>query len=91
LVAVLDAPRLVVRTPSNILALMDVISVWCWSEGLTSFGTIFPGFRVPSDIMRRFTRQLLFALDYAHQSGVIHTGEHSSLDIGEEITKNHSN
>ena len=41
---------------------------------LSSFGTIFDACQVPSSLMRRFTRQLLLALDYAHQSSVIHTG-----------------
>lgn len=43
-------------------------------ETLASFGTLFPKCQVPSRIMQRFTKQLLLALDYAHQSGIIHTG-----------------
>lgn len=39
-------------------------------ENFASFGTLFP-----SLIMQRFTSQLLLALDYAHRSGVIHTGK----------------
>lgn len=43
-------------------------------ESLRSFGTLFANDQVPSSIMKRFGRQLLLALDYAHRSGVIHTG-----------------
>ncbi|KAL3473723.1 kinase-like domain-containing protein [Aspergillus californicus] len=42
-------------------------------ETFRSFGTWFPDDRVPDIIMRTFTGQLLMALDYAHDSGVIHT------------------
>lgn len=43
-------------------------------ESLASFGTLFEKCQVPSSIMQRFSKQLLLALDYAHRSGVIHTG-----------------
>ncbi|KAK9367916.1 kinase-like domain-containing protein [Lipomyces kononenkoae] len=51
------------------------IYVSCWNPwwSLTSFGTLFPKCQVPDPIMQRFTQQLLLALDYAHQSCVIHT------------------
>ncbi|KAL4783991.1 kinase-like domain-containing protein [Aspergillus varians] len=42
-------------------------------ESLASFGTLFSKHQVPNPIMQRFTKQLLLALDYAHQSGIIHT------------------
>ncbi|WEW56931.1 serine/threonine protein kinase [Emydomyces testavorans] len=42
-------------------------------ETLRSFGTWFKDDQIPNDIMRRFTFQLLLALDYAHDCGVIHT------------------
>ncbi|KAE8154411.1 kinase-like domain-containing protein [Aspergillus avenaceus] len=41
-------------------------------ETLASFGTLFENHQIPGPIIRRFTRQLLLALDHAHQSGVIH-------------------
>ena len=46
-------------------------------ESLAGFGTLFHKFQIPSPIMQRFTRQLFLALDYAHCSGVIHTGKQS--------------
>lgn len=46
------------------------------AESLASFGALFPKSQIPSNIVRRFTRQLLLALDYAHESGIIHTGKH---------------
>ncbi|KAI2101906.1 hypothetical protein LOZ34_005632 [Ophidiomyces ophidiicola] len=42
-------------------------------ETLRSFGTWFEDHALPNEIMRRFTIQLLLALDYAHEHGVIHT------------------
>ncbi|EFW14742.1 conserved hypothetical protein [Coccidioides posadasii str. Silveira] len=42
-------------------------------ETLRSFGTWFEDHMIPNEIMRRFTFQLLLALDYAHDHGVIHT------------------
>ena len=44
-------------------------------ETLASFGTLFPKCQVPSRIMQSFTKQLFLALDYAHQSRIIHTGK----------------
>ena len=44
-------------------------------ETLRSFGTWFKDHMIPNEIMRRFTIQLLLALDYAHDHGVIHTGK----------------
>lgn len=46
-------------------------------ETLRSFGTWFEDHMIPNKIMRRFTIQLLLALDYAHDYGVIHTGKSS--------------
>ncbi|KAM5445530.1 putative non-specific serine/threonine protein kinase [Microsporum audouinii] len=42
-------------------------------ETLRSFGTWFDEHMIPNQIMRRFTIQLLLALDYAHDHNVIHT------------------
>ncbi|KAK3331548.1 kinase-like domain-containing protein [Apodospora peruviana] len=42
-------------------------------ESLRTFGTLFPDDRLPNDVMRRFTIQLLLALDFAHDYNVIHT------------------
>lgn len=43
-------------------------------ETLQTFRVWFQDHMLPNLIMRKFTRQLLMALDYAHDSGVIHTG-----------------
>lgn len=43
-------------------------------ESLTTFGAMFDQSEIPFPIMRRFTYQLLLALDYAHYCKVIHTG-----------------
>lgn len=43
-------------------------------ETLRSFGAWFKDSLVPYMTMRRFTIQLVLALDYAHDQGVIHTG-----------------
>ncbi|KAH8653134.1 kinase-like domain-containing protein [Tricladium varicosporioides] len=42
-------------------------------ETLHTFRVWFKGQLLPNIIMRKFTSQLLMALDYAHDSGVIHT------------------
>ncbi|KAI1487280.1 kinase-like protein [Biscogniauxia mediterranea] len=42
-------------------------------ETLQSFGAWFRESRLPSPVMRRFTIQLLLALDFAHDHNVIHT------------------
>lgn len=47
-------------------------------ETLRSFGAWFPESRIPNQVMRRFTIQLLLALDFAHDHNVIHTGRLSS-------------
>ncbi len=44
-------------------------------ETLATFGTLFKESMIPSSVMRRFTIQLLLALDFAHDHGVIHTGK----------------
>ena len=49
-------------------------------ETLASFGGWFRGGRIPYALMRRFTIQLVRALDYAHTHGVIHTGKDACLD-----------
>lgn len=43
-------------------------------ETLRSFGAWFDESRLPNSVMRRFTIQLLLALDFAHEHIVIHTG-----------------
>lgn len=43
-------------------------------ENLRTFGVWFHEDMVPTPIMRKFTFQLVCALDFAHESGVIHTG-----------------
>lgn len=43
-------------------------------ETLRSFGAWFLESRVPTSVMRRFTIQLLLAVDYAHETDIIHTG-----------------
>jgi hypothetical protein len=45
-------------------------------ESLSSFPTIWDPAIVPLLIAKRFTRQLLWALDYAHTAGVIHSGKY---------------
>lgn len=47
-------------------------------ETLRSFGAWFEGSLVPYYSMRRFTIEIALALDYAHDQGVIHTGQHIS-------------
>ncbi|OBT43961.1 hypothetical protein VE00_04627 [Pseudogymnoascus sp. WSF 3629] len=42
-------------------------------ESLSGFPTIWNPAIVPPQVAKRFTRQLLLALDYAHTAGVIHT------------------
>lgn len=44
-------------------------------ETLQSFGTWFVDRMIPNSIMRHFDIQLLMALDYVHDHGVIHTGK----------------
>lgn len=43
-------------------------------ETLASFGVGFKEFMIPTPIMRKFTLRLVAALDFAHESNVIHTG-----------------
>jgi len=43
-------------------------------ETLGSFAEEFEYCRLPPPLLKRFVKQLLLALDYAHKSGVIHTG-----------------
>lgn len=44
-------------------------------ETLGSFGAWFKDDRIPESVMRRFTIQLVLAVNYAHYLGVIHTGK----------------
>ncbi|TGJ78567.1 hypothetical protein E0Z10_g10195 [Xylaria hypoxylon] len=44
-----------------------------YGETLRSFGTWFDESMIPTAVMRIFTFQLLCALDFAHEHGVIHT------------------
>lgn len=43
-------------------------------ETLETFRVWFENQLLPNPIMRKFATQLLMALDYAHDNGVIHTG-----------------
>lgn len=43
-------------------------------ETLRSFCAWFAESMIPMLVMRKFTIQLLLALDYAHQENIIHTG-----------------
>ncbi|KKF97143.1 Serine/threonine-protein kinase SRPK [Ceratocystis platani] len=45
-------------------------------ETLESFGAWFKNSLVPYSVMRRFTIQIVLALDYAHELGVIHTASY---------------
>lgn len=45
-------------------------------ETLKTFGTVFNKTMIPNPLMRRFAFYLLAALDYAHDSNVIHTGNY---------------
>jgi serine/threonine-protein kinase SRPK3 len=47
-------------------------------ESLSTFPTFWDPSIVPLQIAKRFTRQLLLALDYAHVAGVIHAGKCSA-------------
>jgi serine/threonine-protein kinase SRPK3 len=44
-------------------------------ETLRSFGAWFKDNMIPESVMRRFIIQLALALDYAHDVGVVHTGQ----------------
>ena len=50
-------------------------------ETMRSFGAWFKESMIPYPVMRRFTIELVAALDFAHEHNVIHTGE-SSLTVG---------
>ncbi|KAF9890836.1 hypothetical protein FE257_005407 [Aspergillus nanangensis] len=43
------------------------------AEDMEGFGCFFRHAKIPSHILKRITRQLLSALDYAHSLGIIHT------------------
>ncbi|PYI34281.1 kinase-like protein [Aspergillus indologenus CBS 114.80] len=43
------------------------------AEDMKGFSFFFDGAKIPNLIMKRITRQLLSALEYAHASGVIHS------------------
>jgi serine/threonine-protein kinase SRPK3 len=47
-------------------------------ETLLSFGAWFEESMIPYSVMRRFTTQLILALEFAHAHNVIHTGVFSS-------------
>lgn len=51
-------------------------------ETLRSFGAWFAKSMIPTSVMRKFTIQLLLALDYAHQENIIHTGTKTILLFG---------
>ncbi|KAI0100494.1 serine/threonine protein kinase [Nemania sp. FL0031] len=44
-----------------------------YGETLRSFSSWFPENMIPTSVMRRFTIQLVLALDYAHEHKIIHT------------------
>lgn len=44
-------------------------------ETLASYPDWFRTYKLPEHVTRKFTRQLLWAVSYAHESGVIHTGK----------------
>lgn len=48
-------------------------------ESLSTFRGWFDERKIPTPLMQRFTKQLLQALEYVHERGVIHTGMFSSL------------
>jgi hypothetical protein len=48
-------------------------------ENLSTFGPWFKEDQIPYLIMRRFASQLVMALGFAHEHGVIHTGEFAFL------------
>ncbi|OOF95335.1 hypothetical protein ASPCADRAFT_207809 [Aspergillus carbonarius ITEM 5010] len=43
------------------------------ADDMKGFAFFFEGVKIPNNIMKRITKQLLLALEYAHDSGVIHT------------------
>jgi len=43
-------------------------------ESLKTFKNWFPNDMIPNPLVQRFTIQLLQAIDYAHECGIIHTG-----------------
>jgi serine/threonine-protein kinase SRPK3 len=45
-------------------------------ESLSTFRDWFPGGQMPAPLVQRFATQLLKALDYAHECGVVHTGDY---------------
>ncbi|PYH68484.1 kinase-like protein [Aspergillus vadensis CBS 113365] len=59
------------------------------AEDMKTFPLFFEGARIPNHIMKKVTKQLLSALDYAHGCGVIHTGiwedslSNPAADLGE--------
>lgn len=50
-------------------------------ETLDSFRVWFAKHMLPNVLMRKFTGQLLMALDYVHDCGVIHTGILPTLTV----------
>lgn len=44
------------------------------AENLKNFSFFFEDLKILNHIMKRITKQLLSALEYAHLSGIIHTG-----------------
>ena len=45
------------------------------ADDMKSFSLFFPGVKIDGPVIKRIMRQLLFALDYVHSLGIIHTGE----------------
>ena len=47
------------------------------AEHMKGFCLFFEGAKIPNHILKRITRQLLSALDYAHSMEFIHTGTYA--------------
>jgi len=50
-------------------------------EDLSTFRGWFKERKIPTPLVQKFTRQLLQALEYAHERGVIHTGIYIVLTV----------
>lgn len=58
-------------------------------ETLRSFGTLFKKHMIPNPLMRRFAAYLVLALQYAHESNVIHTGTCKTCFLCSELVCYH--
>jgi serine/threonine protein kinase len=50
-------------------------------EDLSTFRDWFDERKIPTPLVQKFTRQLLQALEYAHERGVVHTGIYIVLTV----------